>query len=336
MTFKIGLVGCGDVATNHVAGYLTLPNEAYVAAVSDVVTSRAQYIAQALGGRTQIFTDFRALLHEAEIDAVDICLPHFLHTDAIVAAAMKGKHILCEKPLCLTSEEAAIIRQVVMTNGITFMCAHNLLFSPAVKKAKELLAEGILGRIYELRVVDIFRHLGNTGDMGWRVKKTTMGGGELIDTGYHPSYLLYYLTDSSPIEVTAIMSTHRLKFIEGEDSAQVLVRFADGSLGNIMSSWAYDLPVGSWQLQVNGELGQIYGRDNILYLKMNDDEPSLFTFPPVNTYREEIADFLVCLRNNRRPIHNEIDGMRVLQLILTAYQSQIGKRTILLGGAWED
>ena len=79
------------------------------------------------------------MLAEADIDAVDICLPHHLHKDAIVAAARAGKHILCEKPLCLTPEEAAEVDAAVAEAGVTLMCAHNQLFLPAVAKAKELI-----------------------------------------------------------------------------------------------------------------------------------------------------------------------------------------------------
>ena len=93
-----------------------------------------------------IYADYPTMLAEADIDAVDICLPHHLHKDAIVAAARAGKHILCEKPLCLTPEEAAEVDAAVTEAGVTLMCAHNQLFLPAVAKAKELIESGALGR----------------------------------------------------------------------------------------------------------------------------------------------------------------------------------------------
>ena len=89
------------------------------------------------------------MLAGADIDAVDICLPHHLHAAAIVAAAEAGKHILCEKPLCLTMDEARIVREAVRRAGVTLMCAHNQLFLPAVAEARRLLAEGAIGPIYD-------------------------------------------------------------------------------------------------------------------------------------------------------------------------------------------
>ena len=90
------------------------------------------------------------------VDAVDICLPHHLHKDAIVAAAEAGKHVLCEKPLCLTVAEADAVSKAVASSGITLMCAHNQLFLPAVAKAREMIQGGVLGKVYEARTTDSF------------------------------------------------------------------------------------------------------------------------------------------------------------------------------------
>ena len=98
MTIKIGLIGCGKIAAWHARGYLAISEEAQITAVSDVAEANAQKMAQDVGA-AHVFGHFRALLGESDVDAVDICLPHHLHRDAIVAAATVGKHILCEKPL---------------------------------------------------------------------------------------------------------------------------------------------------------------------------------------------------------------------------------------------
>jgi predicted dehydrogenase len=164
----------------------------------------------------------------------------------------------------------------------------------------------------------------------WRSKKDTMGGGELIDTGYHPSYMLLYLAAGAPVEVTAMLSKYAIASMEGEDSAQVLVRFADGAVGNIVTSWAYELPVGAWQFQVIGERGQIYGIDNRLYYKLHQFEPAALTLPEVNNVDAEIAHFVACLRDGRTPIQTHVHGINVLKLILAAYRSEAEKRTVAL------
>jgi predicted dehydrogenase len=329
VTIAVGIIGCGGIAEHHAKGYLAIPDEARVVAVSDVVEGNARRVSDQAGG-ARMFSDYRALLAESEVDAVDICLPHHLHADAILAAVGAGKHILCEKPLCLSLDEAEAIRSAIAASGVTLMCAHNQLYLPSVRRAKELLDAGALGSIYEVRTVDAFRHAWNMPGASWRSRRETMGGGELIDTGYHPSYLLLYLAGSAPAEVVAMTSTYRLN-IDGEDSAQVLVRFASGAVGNIVSSWAYDAPPGSWTFQVVGERGYLYGDKNVFQYKLLGEEPVAIPFDAINTFSAEVADFVACLRERRRPIQTEADGIAVLKVILGAYQSQAEKRVISLG-----
>ena len=135
------------------------------------------------------------------------------------------------------------------------MCAHNQLFLPAVAEAKAVLEAGTLGRVYEVRTTDSFFNAFDPANMGWRAHAATSGGGELIDTGYHPTYLLLHLAGGAPAEVTAMLSTHRLTFMEGEDSAQVLVRFDNGVVGQMATSWAYDPAPVTERFSAVGERG---------------------------------------------------------------------------------
>lgn len=140
MTINVGLIGAGGITRSHVRGYAAVPEQARLAAVADVVVDQAKRRADEIGGAA-VFDDYRAMIVEADIDAVDICLPHHLHAEAIIAAAGAGKHVLCEKPLCLTVEEAEAIDRAVTDAGVTMMCAHNQLFMPTVARARKLLAD---------------------------------------------------------------------------------------------------------------------------------------------------------------------------------------------------
>lgn len=329
MTIKVGLIGCGGIAAVHVNGYSKL-TDAKITAVCDVVEESARVRAAEAGG-ADVYTDLQKMLKEADIDAVDICLPHHLHKDAIVAAAQAGKHILCEKPLCLTLEEGEEVRQAVEANGVTLMCAHNQLYLPAVQYAKRLIAGGTIGDVYEIRTTDSFYHTFDPKTIGWRGNRQFIGGGELIDTGYHPSYLLLYLADSKPVEVTAILSNHRLNFMDGEDSAQVLVRFENGVVGNIVTSWAYEPGDNTEKFGIVGQRGYAYSKGTDLTYKMRMNNPPVVNtvqLKAVNTFEAEIADFISCLKENRRPINNHEDGIDVLKIILGAYRSAEEKRTI--------
>lgn len=319
-TVRIGLIGAGGIAGAHVAGYLRNPETITFAAVADPVYENAARRAGDTGAA--IFADYTTMLAEAPIDAVDICLPHHLHKDAIVAAARAGKHILCEKPLCLTPEEAREVSAAVAASGVSLMCAHNQLFLPAVARAKELLDAGALGRVYEVRTTDSFFNDFDPESMGWRAHAATAGGGELIDTGYHPTYLLLHLAGGSPVEVTAMLATHRLDFMEGEDSATVLVRFDNGVIGTIVTSWAYQPAEGTERFSVVGERGSLTSDGTTLsYRLRGDTESTVLELGGVHEFGEEVGHFARSILDGTRPLHTEREGIEVLGIILGAYES---------------
>jgi predicted dehydrogenase len=329
MTISIGLIGCGGITTTHIRGYLRIPEQVKVTAVSDVVAENAKQRAAEVGG-AEVYSDYHEMITQANIDAVDICLPHHLHKDAIVAAAKAGKHILCEKPLCLTVEEANEVEQAIKESGVTLMCAHNQLTLPPVAKVKEMINEGVFGKVYEIRTTDSFYHNFDPDSIGWRGHRAMIGGGELIDTGYHPTYLLLYLANSEPTEVTAMLSKHRLEFMDGEDSAQVLVRFKDGAVGNIVTSWAYEPASITEKFSIVAEKGSAYSNGSDLHYKIRGSELQKIEFPGVDTFAEEIEDFITCLREKTRPVNTETEGINVLKVILGAYKSVEEKRTVTL------
>lgn len=320
---KVGLIGGGGIAGAHIRGYADNADRIGVTAVADAVEETAQRRGSEL--QATPYTDYQQMIKAEELDAVDICLPHHLHADAIVAAAEAGLHVLCEKPLCLTPDEAKRVNDAVTANKITLMCAHNQLFMPAVAKAKELLEAGTIGTVYEVRTTDSFYNNFDPANMGWRAHTETSGGGELIDTGYHPSYLMLHLAGGVPVEATAMLSTHRLKFMEGEDSAQVLIRFDNGVVGQLVTSWAYQPAACTERFSVVGELGSLHSDGTTVSYRLRDGKEESFSFDPVETIPAEIAHFAHCLETGERPPHTEKEGIEVLGMILAAYESAANK-----------
>ena len=315
---KVGVLGGGGIVDAHIRGYRAYADAIEVIAVAVVVEESARRRAAELGAAA--YTDFRHMILEADLVAVDICLPHYLHAEAIVAAAEAGKHILCEKPLCLTVQQAEQVQQAVSAAGVTLMCAHNQLYLPAVAKAKQLLDDSLLGTVYEVRTTDSFYNDFDPQNMGWRASAATSGGGELMDTGYHPTYLMLHFAGDSPVEATALLSQHRLRFMEGEDSAQVLVRFDNGVVGQLVTSWAYDPPPGTERFSVVGERGSLRSDGRSLTVTLRGSDSQTYDFDDVDTYAYEIGQFADCLRSGTRPLHNEKEGIDVLCLILAAYE----------------
>ena len=203
---------------------------------------------------------------------------------------------------------------------MTLMCAHNQLYLPAVTKAKQLLDDGVLGTVYEVRVTDSFYNDFDPQNMGWRASAATSGGGELMDTGYHPTYLMLHFAGGSPVDATALLSRHRLHFMEGEDSAQVLVRFDNGVVGQLVTSWAYDPPPGTERFAIVGERGSMRSDGVSLLLTLRESGSETFDFEAVDSFAVEIGAFADCLRSGTHPLHTEKEGIDVLCLILAAYE----------------
>ncbi len=326
---RVGLIGSGGISAAHGKGFIKYADKIKVVALCDVSADNLKKRSEQLGGSPRQFNDWKVMLKEMgnEIDAVDICLPHHLHAPAILDAAAAGKHILCEKPMCMSLAEADQIGSAVKKAGITYMSAHNQLFMPVVQEAKRMIDAGEIGRLYHLRSQDCFRAGGEGGNPfkgSWRADLKTQGGGELIDTGYHPSYRLLHLAGAPAVSIHGQMGRY-VQAIEGEDSASVQVRFANGVIGEILTSWAFALPYGTHHIHAVGEKGQIFGSNNTLYhLPSGAKEPTKRDFDNVDTFEAEISHFADCLRDGKRPIHSYEEGRAVLELILKAAQSAEG------------
>ena len=332
-TLRIGLVGCGGIARHHLAGFEKLTDRAQITALCDVSAENRAWFKARVPGAAE-YDDFRRMIAEEKLDAVDICLPHHLHHPCILAAIDAGLHWLCEKPLCMTLEEAADIDRAMAGKSLIGMSAHNQIFFPALLEARRIISEGQLGRIFTILSEDCFLmglpapgSLPGTpgwtavGEGMWRADVRQMGGGELIDTGYHPTYRLLFLADSEPVQVAAVTGTYRHHNMQAEDTATVLIGFANGITGLIRTSWAFNTPAGHYPFHVVGEHGEIYGNATELYWKPNRfAEPARMTLEGPDSFVAEIAHFVECLEKGRQPVQTYRDGIRVLEVIRRSYE----------------
>jgi predicted dehydrogenase len=167
----------------------------------------------------------------------------------------------------------------------------------------------------------------------WRADQARMGGGEVLDTGWHATYRLLALADSRPIEVTAMMDRFAVKQLSVEDTGLILVRFASGAIGQITTSWAFN-PVGNWHFEVAAEHGSLAGGASSLVHQVHGwPEPAAFTpftHEHAATFAGEVAHFLDVLEDGAAPLASFDHAARVLQLTLAAYRSVAEHTTIAL------
>ncbi|MFT3789034.1 MAG: Gfo/Idh/MocA family oxidoreductase [Tepidisphaeraceae bacterium] len=148
---------------------LRLKSKISVEALVDISPDALKKRSDQLGGVKHQFADWREMFAKVgnDIDAVDICLPHHLHAPAILDACAAGKHVLCEKPMCVSLAEADQIAAAVKRAGVTYMSAHNQLFMPVVQEAKKRIDAGVIGDVRFIRSQDCFRAGGPTGNPNW-------------------------------------------------------------------------------------------------------------------------------------------------------------------------
>ena len=185
----------------------------------------------------QWFTDIDELIAKADCEVVDICLPNFLHHRATVAAARAGKHVIIEKPLCVTLEEADDMIAVCREHGRKLMYAEELCFAPKYERVRHLVKEGAVGDIYMLKQLE--KHSGPHSDWFWNVDQS--GGGVLMDMGCHAFGWFRWMLGGAPVvkSVWATMDTVRHKArTRGEDNSVCVVEFENGVIGLAEDSWA--------------------------------------------------------------------------------------------------
>lgn len=186
---RIGVLGAGTIAT---AGYGILPNlkhvkgEIELVAIADPVVERAKQAATDFGFR-ESYGDLREMLDSTELDVVVNLTPIFLHSETSRLIVERGKHLVSEKPLAATMEDADAIIEIAANNGVKIVCAPPDMLFPTYSEAKRLIAEGTIGKVAFARVRS--SHAGPGGSPGgWPLDPTWFyqeGSGPLLDMGVY-------------------------------------------------------------------------------------------------------------------------------------------------------
>lgn len=234
---RVALVGCGIISEDHVRAYAHHADRARIVVCCDVDRARArERAAQVEGGGARVTDRFEDVLADPDVDAVDLCTPHPLHAEQIVAAARAGKHITCQKPLAKTLAECAAITEAVSAAGITFFYAEINRTLPAAVLARRTIEAGRIGRLIGVQATAAHWQGGRYLTTAWRYDPRITGGGQLLDGGVHAIDLMLHL--GGPIDAVTCFTARFRSELGGEDTAVVNARFAGGHLGTLFSSQA--------------------------------------------------------------------------------------------------
>ncbi|WDL97900.1 Gfo/Idh/MocA family protein [Alicyclobacillus sp. ALC3] len=366
---RIGMVGYQFMGRAHSHAYrdvgfyfrpqLTPVLQAVCGRSEDAVREAASRL-----GFAEYETDWRRLVERPDIDVIDIVTPNDTHAQIAQAAAATGKHVLCEKPLATTVDDAGAMHDAVVRAGVSHMVCHNYRFAPAVQFAKRLIDEGRLGRIHHIRAHYLQDWLLNpAAPMTWRMRRDVTGTGALGDIGAHIVDLARFLVGEFKTvtgSLRTIVSQRPLfdesgtGMVDVDDATMFLARFACGAEGVFEATRFAGGNRNANRFEVNGEHGSLrwdLENMNVLEVYFTDDESGLQGFRRINcterdhpyagaywppghiigyehTFINLVSEFLDAIAKGESPHPNFGDGLRNQQVLAAVERSAAS-------GSWE-
>ena len=290
--------------------------------VADEDMARGQAFAARHGVR--LFSSYEALLAE-QPDGVIVCSENAHHRGLVELAAAAGVHVLCEKPLAITTEDAQAMVAACKRAGVILMTAFPMRFSPVMMEVKTLLDRNGLGKVYAVSST-------NNGQMparhrAWFVDKGLAGGGAGMDHIVHLADLLRWYLRSEVATVYARFNRilHADK-VEVETGGLVMLTFTDGTFATIDCSWSRPLGYPIWgglALELVGERGVVAAdgfRQNLINYGSQDVLTSWLPWGS-DADRGMVEEFVSAIRERRAPAVTGEDGLKAVEIVMAAYRS---------------
>lgn len=318
---KTAVIGCGGMGTIHANRYLAMP-EAELAAVCDIKAQAAEVLANAAG--VSGYTSAQEMLAEIKPEVVSIAVPTYLHVQLLKLAADYGAHIICEKPLALSAEEAEEAVQYCQARGVSLFVGHVVRFFPSYKQLADSIQRlgGTQGGIYHAR-----RAGGHPGQVQAWFRDPLLSGGVILDLMIHD---IDYIrgTFGEGVEVYAFQ--HQTEAME---YASATFRFRNGTLAQLVAFWGYP---GSFHTSFEyadaaGIITGGSGDDDSLHIRrsvITDGGGPGFVETPSSVllkdpYYLELEHFLGCLATGREPLVSAGDAVEAVRWAEAAKRSAL-------------
>ncbi|MCS7462051.1 Gfo/Idh/MocA family oxidoreductase [Paenibacillus doosanensis] len=340
---NVGVIGAGSISELHLQAYQKLGDAVQIYAICDLNQARAQEKAEKYGA-SEVYDDYRKLLADPKVDAVSVCTWNNTHAEISIAALQAGKHVLVEKPLCRTVEEALNVQQAVRESGKVLQVGFVRRYDANAQLMKSFVDNGELGDIYYAKASCI-RRLGNPG--GWFADKERSGGGPLIDIGVHVIDICWYLM-GRPKVVSVSGNTYRklgnranvrnLSFYKAadydasqntvEDMANALIRFDNGASLMVDVSFTLHAKQDETVVKLFGDKGGLElepamhlvseKHDTILNITPQTDQKGLNV---TAAFQNEIRFFIDSCAAGKEPISPVEDGVELMKILCGIYES---------------
>jgi predicted dehydrogenase len=319
----VGLIGAGWISRVYVEALRRVPG-AWVVGVASRTRLSAERLAKSCDAPLRVdYGDLERLLDDSRIEVVCVNSTNHLHAEHAIAALGARKHVVVEKPLCLSLEEADRMIAAARGAGRGLAYAENLCFAPHYRHARNLIASGKLGRVLYARQCE--KHDGPYSD--WFYQPQEAGGGALLDMGCHSIECLRWLLGKPPIaRVSATLATLRHEErTRLDDTAVVQLELQDGARLLSESSWSLQGGMES-TLEVHGTDGTLHvdllGEGGVRVWRGGEGWKVEHPDPlGLSGYPQELEHFLDAFSRGVEPEETGEDGRSVLEILLAAYAS---------------
>ncbi len=331
----VGVIGCGGIARlAHLPNLARNPRVRLVA-VADINEQRARGAAEQFGAEAA-YTDYHDLLANPEVEAVTVTTWPSAHAEAVIAAAEAGKHILCEKPIAPTLEEADAMVDAADRAGVKFMMGYQSRFGAQLPLLKQLVDSGLLGRVMGMTQIGVgpSRHR-----VPWFLKHRYAGGGVLMDWGIYTAHSILWLLGpvDSVYATTAIfrkeVDVHGelVTDIDVEDTVSAHLHFKSGAMGSWYAAWAVAAAHG--YMSIDGSDGSVVserggGGVRLFSRRLQDPEylqgwrqlPAVEP-PLLEVHYRKLAHLVDAVLDDTPLQLTGADGRDALELVLAVYRS---------------
>jgi len=286
-------------------------------------------------GEVHTGVDYCQALSDASVDAVSICLPHYLHAPVAIEAAEAGKHILCEKPIAGSLQETDRMIEAAERAGVVLMVAENVRFNPLFHQVRALLQGGVIGRPALIQVArQAYLTRSFLEERPWFLDARAAAGGIMMSGGIHDLETMRMLIGEVE-SVYALQARRRFVEMEGDDTSVALVRFHDGTVGTLVESLimkSLTTAAGSevHTLRIDGDLGSLSVEDGETIRLFSERSDLLLGgaltqheihVPGADTFVLEVEHFVQAVQTGREPVTSGRSQRRPLEIVLAAYQS---------------
>jgi len=357
MNIKIGIIGCGGIANGkHLPSLEKIP-EATMVAFCDIDLAKAKTAAQTYGNSdASVYEDYKKMLDNSSVDVVHICTPNNTHKDITVAALNAGKHVMCEKPMAKTSDEALEMIEAAKRNNRKLTIGYQNRFRADIQHLRKVTQRGDLGDIYYSKAQAIRRRAVPT--WGVFLDEEKQGGGPLIDIGTHALDLTLWMMDNYEPESVMGSTFHKLGKKENaanawgpwdpekftvEDSAFGFIKMTNGATIILESSWALNsLDVDEAKCSLSGTNGgadmkdglRIHGEDlGTLYtsqVELDNAGVDFYEGKKTDEAEEEARAWINSVIYDTEPIVKPKEAFVVTQILEAIYESaKTGKAVYL-------